>query len=137
MTKLNKGDDGLFLSLSNEYSSILEFMHYFYFEFNIYIILLIIMIINCLKVFKSYRRFISKNINESYHFSDIIISIFCEIAFANAIMLQGVIADISGEASELWFNKVFAISVLSFLVFIVQIYFTSRLIQCIKHSEDN
>ena len=126
------------MSLNNEYSSILEFMNYFYFEFNIYIILLIIIIINCFKSFKSYRQFIKNNMNESYQFSDLLISIFCEIAFANAIMLQGVIADISKESSEFWFNKVFTISVISFIFFIIQIYFTSRLVKCIQqNSKDN
>lgn len=122
----------MFLSSSGEYSSILELMHYFYFEFNIYIILLVIIIVNCFKAIRGYRQFINDNVNEVFHFSDIIISFLCEIALVNALMLQGVIADISGEASELWFNKVFMISIASVLVFIIQIYFTSRLIKRMK-----
>lgn len=118
----------MFLGSNGEYSSILELMHYFYFEFNIYVILLIIVIVNCFKAIRSYKQVIKNNLNKSFHLSDIMVSILCEIALGNALMLQGVVADISAEASELWFNKIFIISVVSFVVFIVQVCFTIRVI---------
>lgn len=117
----------MFLSSNEQYNSLLELMHYFYFEFNIYIILLIIIAINCFKSIIGYKQFMNNNENESFHYSDIIISIFCELAFFNALMLQGVVADISRQVSEQWFNKVFAVSIISFLLFIIQIYFICRL----------
>ena len=68
-------------------------------------------------------------ISISIHFSDIITSALCVVAMGNAIMLQGVIADISSEASAIWFNKVFIVSVFVFILFIFQIYITNCIVK--------
>lgn len=103
------------------YNPLLELSHYFYFEFNIYIVLLFILVLNCIRAFLSCKKPTSM-----LSPSDLFISIGCEIAFANALMFQGVIADISLQVSEQLFNKVFALCILSFVAFILQIYFTVR-----------
>lgn len=121
----------MFLSKSGEYSSILELMHYFYFEFNVYILLLTIVSINFFKSVMQYKNLMHKKnkISISIHFSDIITSALCVVAMGNAIMLQGVIADISSEASAIWFNKVFIVSVFVFILFIFQIYITNCIVK--------
>lgn len=118
--------------MNGEYSSFLELMHYFNFEFNIYIVLLSIIVINCFKAVTNYRKFVKGSEEVAFDISSIIISILCEIAFLNAFMFQGVVADISTTAGEAWYSKVLVVSILSFLAFAVQIFFTGRLVKASK-----
>lgn len=117
----------MFFSMTGEYSSILELMHYFYFEFNIYILLLAIVFIHFFKVIIQYKNLIQKKnkISISIHFSDMIVSALCVLAMGNALMLQGVISDISSEAGEIWLNKVLIVFVLTAILFISQIFITN------------
>ncbi len=112
----------MFLAENGEYSSILELMHYFYFEFNVYIILLMIIVINFMKIFLEYRKSLQHNGDISIHSTDMITSLLCVIAMGNALYLQGVISDISNEASEIWFHRVFVICIVSFILFVLQCY---------------
>lgn len=119
----------MFFSTNGKYSSILELMHYFYFEFNVYIMLLIIIFINFLKAFLSYRRLLDKKEGICIQFTDLITSIICGIALLSAIFFQGVIADIASEASAIWFKRVFAVCIVSSILFVGQLYLYAQIIK--------
>lgn len=119
----------MLLAIGGNYSSILELMQYFYFEFNVYIMLLVIIFINFLKALLSYRRILNKNEEICIQFTDVITSIVCGIALLSAIFFQGVIADISSTASNIWFNRVFAICIVSFILIMGQFYLYGKIIK--------
>lgn len=119
----------MFLATNGEYSSILELMYYFYFEFNVYIMLLIIIFINFFKAFLSYKKIHYKNKEVSISFGDAITSIISGIALINAIFFQGVIADISSEASSIWFKRVLAVCIISFILVVGQFYLYGKFIK--------
>lgn len=133
---LDNPDYSLHLSPTGEYSPILELMHNFHFEFNVYIILLIIVIINCLKTIIKYKGFIKHNKEAFLSVSDIVSSVLCEVAFVNILIMQGIISDISIMASTLWINKVFIIIFLSVVTFCIQIFYTIRLVKLDKEPKN-
>src|SRR5690625_1593352 len=92
--------------LDGVYDAFTELMYYFYFEYIIYCILIIITLLICIKTMFNYLS-IKKNhsTNVTVHPLDIVISIFIGIALLSSMMFQGVLADISPEQSEIWFPR--------------------------------
>ena len=112
------------------YDSFTELMQYFDFEFNIYCLLVLIVFINCTKAVFSFLRIKKdKNADISINHWDILVSIISGMGLFNAIMFQGVIADISKAESDIWFNKVLGLCISAFVLFIIQFYFTGAVVK--------
>ncbi|GAB6106700.1 hypothetical protein [Fusibacter bizertensis] len=108
-----------------EYNALNELMSYYYFEFYVQCVLVIIMLINTIKSIKYYteskRNMPSKEKNTVYSWFDFAVSVFVIIGMYFAIMFQGVISDISDVFSQIWFGKVLGLFVFVIALFIIQI----------------
>lgn len=116
----------MYSTLDGVYDAFTELMYYFYFEFNIYCFLVLIVFINCIKTIQDYlyiKKNNSTNINLSPCPYTLIVSVFAGISLYNALMFQGVLADISEKYSHIWINKIFTLSIIAFTLFIIQLYF--------------
>ena len=107
------------------YNALNELMSYYYFEFYVQCVLVIIMLINTMKSIKYYteskRNMPSKEKNTVYSWFDFAVSVFVIIGMYFAIMFQGVISDISDVFSQIWFGKVLGLFVFVIALFIIQI----------------
>lgn len=107
--------------LDGVYDSFTELMYYFYFEYTIYCILLIIMALICIKMISNYLAIKNNpSSNITIHPLDIAISILIGIAFYSSLMFQGVLSDISTEQSNIWFPRVLALCLIYIILFIFQ-----------------
>lgn len=108
--------------MNNMTNNFNELMSYFYFEFFIYSILAIIVLICTIKAIVQHIS-LSKNKQTSFRhgISDLIITILCGLGLFSAILFQGVISDILSELSVIWVYKIFALCIIVFSLFIVQV----------------
>ena len=106
------------------YSSFNELMNYFHFNFIVYLMLFLIVLINCLKTLFNYMN-VKKDPSADITISptDIFITMLCGLGFFFGLMFQGVLADISSHYSSIWWPKIFALSIIAFLLFIIQLRF--------------
>lgn len=121
--------------LDGVYDSFTELMYYFYFEYAVYCVLLIIMALLCMKALFNYlavKKEPSSNI--TVHPLDIVIGILIGISFFSTMMFQGVLADISPEHSGIWFPRVVALCLTYILLFIAQCIFLNRIV---KYKHEN
>lgn len=116
--------------LDGVYDSFTELMYYFYFEYAIYCILLIIMTLLFIKTIANYLAVKNNpSSNITVHPLDIVISILIGIAFLSAMMFQGVLSDISTEQSKIWLPRVVALCLIYIILFILQCVFLNRIIK--------
>ncbi|MCT4634045.1 MAG: hypothetical protein N4A76_15155 [Firmicutes bacterium] len=110
-----------------EYSAFNEMMSYFSYEFNIYIVLAVIMIVGAVKAIIQYIRCLRSpekaKVGIFSDIFDIVISILVIFALSNAAVFQGVLSDIPVESGHVWLNKLAILIVVSALVFAVQLVF--------------
>ena len=86
------------------YDRFTELMHYFYFEYAVYCILLIIMLFISIKIISNYLAIKNNSSsNVTVHSLDFVISVLIGAAFFSSMMFQGVLSDISTEQSKIWF----------------------------------
>lgn len=124
----------MFLGIDGNYSAFEELMYYYHFDFKVYYILSIIVLVNCIK---SVINYISskkgKVVNTYYSVIDLFITVLAGIGLGFGMIFQGVLSDISSKYSGIWANKLFFLCVVSLLLFIVQLIFTLK----IRSIEDN
>lgn len=110
------------------YDRFTELMHYFYFEYAIYCILLIIMLFISIKIISNYLAIKNNSSsNITVHSLDFVISVLIGAAFFSAMMFQGVLSDISTEQSKIWFPRVSRLFFAYIILFILQCVFLSRI----------
>lgn len=104
------------------YTQFKELMYYFNFEFFVYAILAIIVLICTLKSIATYISLTkNKNTSLNHGFSDLVISAFCGLGLFFAMFFQGVISDISLDDGNIWFYRVLTICIIAFSLFILQV----------------
>ena len=109
-----------------------ELMQYFHFTFNVYLVLPLVVLLNCIKVTNHYF-YNKKNEHKktgSYGV-DLVISLIVGFGIFNLLMFQGVLADITTNYSEEWFGKVMTLCAITVISLIVQFIF------CYKISRDD
>lgn len=110
------------------YDRFTELMHYFYFEYAIYCILLIIMLFISIKIISNYLAIKNNSSsNITVHSLDFVISVLIGAAFFSAMMFQGVLSDISTEQSKIWLPRVSRLFFVYIILFILQCVFLSRI----------
>lgn len=108
------------------YDRFTELMHYFYFEYAIYCILLIIMLFISIKIISNYLAIKNNSSsNITVHSLDFVISVLIGAAFFSSMMFQGVLSDISTEQSKIWFPRVSRLFFVYIILFILQCVFLS------------
>lgn len=110
------------------YDRFTELMHYFYFEYAVYCILLIIMLFISIKIISNYLAIKNNSSsNVTVHSLDFVISVLIGAAFFSSMMFQGVLSDISTEQSKIWFPRVSRLFFVYIILFILQCVFLSRI----------
>lgn len=109
-----------------------ELMSYFSIQFNIYVILLLIFLINCVKVVLRYysakkdAACRSPRSNSVYGY-DLIITFLALAGLVYAYFFQGILADIASEQSHLWNGKVSFVCIAVVILAIVQFVISYKL----------
>lgn len=118
----------MFLGIDGKYSAFEELMYYYHFDFKVYYILSIIVLVNCIK---SVIGYISskkgKSVNSYSSIIDLFITVLAGIGLGFGMIFQGVLSDISNKYFEIWGNKLLVLCVASLLLFIIQLVFTLKL----------
>lgn len=115
------------------YNALEELMSYFHFEFNVYLVLALIVCINCINEVLHYRALKRNEIEAIPNTFNLIASLVVGVGLFNALLFQGVISDIYGG---LWFNKVFIVCIVACAAFIIQCVFCAKIASMTK-SETN
>ncbi|MDR7857846.1 hypothetical protein [Tissierella sp.] len=112
----------MYLDASGKYSAFEELMSYYNLNFYAYLILMSIVLVNCIKAIFGYYNIkngkISK-INSSIF--DILTSVLSGFGLFMGLYFHGVIADISDKHSALWTDKMLIISIVAFVLFLIQL----------------
>jgi len=109
-----------------------ELMQYFHFTFNVYLVLPLVVLLNCIKVMNHYFYNKENEHKKSGSYGvDIVISLIVGFGIFNLLMFQGVLADISSNYSEEWFGIVMTLCAITVISIIVQFIF------CYKISRDD
>lgn len=117
----------MFLGIDGKYSAFEELMHYYHFDFKVYYILFIIVLVNCIKSVINYISFKKRKVLNNYsNIIDLFISVLAGIGLGYGMIFQGVLSDISNKYFEIWGNKLFVLCVISLLLFIGQSIFTFK-----------
>lgn len=108
-----------------EYNALDEVMSYFYYEFNIYIILALIVVLGAVKallqLIKSWRTKDRNDSDKNHYVFDILLSLLAILALSNAAVFQGVLSDIPVESAHQWIDKSFQLIIATALIFSVQL----------------
>lgn len=99
-----------------EISNLDDIMYYFKYAFFPYVVLFIIVIINFFKAV-----FYKKNEKNSSGWIDLAVGVLCGIAMGAGLLFQGVLADNNAPDYMGWCNALAIISVLSFIIFIINL----------------
>lgn len=122
--------------LDGVYDSFTELMYYFYFQYAIYVVLIVIMGLVFLKSLFHYNSMKKGIENFGLHPFDLIISVLIGIGFISGMMFQGVLADISTEQGSIWFPRVMALFIIYVLFFIANLV-TIKRIENLKESRNS
>ena len=117
----------MFLGIDGKYSAFEELMHYYHFDFKVYYILFIIVLVNSTKSVINYisiKR--GKTLITYSSIIDLFISVLAGIGLGYGMVFQGILSDISNKYFEIWGNKLFVLCVVSFILFVVQFIFTIK-----------
>lgn len=110
-----------------EYNAYDELMSYFYFEFNIYIVLFIIILIGLIKEAAGYIEIKKQNNSIEMSTNDriytVLVSLLALIGLISGIFFQGVIMDISPKTTMILLDKSMYLFIASIIMFNLQIVF--------------
>jgi len=110
-----------------KYNAYDELMSYFQFEFNIYIVLFVIVLVGVIKAIVGYRQLWklddTKNLIINKKIYDLTISLLAILGLTNGMFFQGVISDIPLESGYVWLDKSMYLFIASIVLFNVQIIF--------------
>lgn len=98
-----------------------DVMSYFHFVFIAYIVLFIIVVVNFYKALHSRKLSDNKSKGRFVQKLDLFIDVLCGVAMAAGIMFQGVLADNNALDHNVWFNWLLAISIGSFIIFVLNV----------------
>lgn len=102
-------------------------MHYYHYNFYAYYFLLLIVLINCIKAVIDYIHIKDEKMRKtkaSYY--DIFLSIVAGLGLLTGTFFHGILTDIPNSHSEEWVGKMSLISIIAFVLFIIQITFFIR-----------
>lgn len=126
-----------------EYNAYNELMSYFQFEFNVYIVLVVIVLVGVIKSIILYGEARKKvdiiHLPKSKSIYDLTISLLAVLGLANAMFFQGIIADIPMESGYVWLDKSLGLFMATIVLFIIQLVFmllTTTRISKLKKGRD-
>lgn len=112
------------LDASGKYSAFEELMSYYHLNFYVYIILMLIVLVNCIKTIIDYIRIKKGNkLKSKSDIFNIITSILAGGGLFSGAFFHGVIADISDKYNKIWTSSILSVCIISFILFIIQIVF--------------
>ncbi len=113
--------------VDDKYSAFEELMYYYHFDFCVYYLLALIVLVNCIKAiinFSFIKKRKTSNISSSN--TDLLVSILAGIGLGCGMFFQGALSDISHKYSEIWGRKIFILCIIAFVLFIIQFIFIQK-----------
>lgn len=113
--------------VDGKYSAFEELMNYYHISFNVYYILVLIVLVNCIKaivIFYSLRKQNISNISSSN--MDLLLSILAGMGLGTGMLFNGVFADMSSKYFKIWGSKMFILCLAALILFIIQIIFIQK-----------
>lgn len=111
------------------YNPIKELMSYFYFEFNIYLILLGLVALMAFKAMVEYGQMQKNDVKPQHNrgnaLFDLAVSILAIIGLCNAMMFQGVLSDLPYTYTRVWTSHSWTLLFGAAIFLIIQIIFLS------------
>ena len=113
--------------VDGKYSAFEELMHYYHINFNVYYILVLIVLVNCIKAivnFYSVKKSKVSNISSSN--IDLLLSILAGMGLGCGMFFHGVFADMSSKYFKIWGSRIFILCLVAFVLFIIQFIFIQK-----------
>ena len=110
-----------------KYNAYDELMNYFQFQFNIYIILFIIVTLGLVKTIVEYRKIKNcddiKEVSINKKLYDLSIGLLAILGLTSGLFFQGALSDIPLESGYKWIDKSMYLFIASIVLFNVQLIF--------------
>lgn len=113
--------------VDGKYSAFEELMHYYHISFNVYYILVLIVLVNCIKaivIFYSLKKQRVSNVFSSN--TDLLLSMLAGMGLGTGVAFNGVFADMSSKYFKLWGSKMFVLCLVALILFIIQFIFIQK-----------
>lgn len=107
--------------MSTDYSKFAEVMSYFHFIFNIYYVLVTILVLNASKAVVTFYKTNNKSTTNNTY--ELVISTLVGFALANALFFHGVLSDVSSVESDRWLGNLFGICLVAAIAYVFQVAF--------------
>lgn len=107
--------------MSTDYSKFAEVMSYFDFIFNIYYVLVTILVLNASKAVVTFYKTNNKSTTNNTY--ELVISTLVGFALANALFFHGVLSDVSSVESDSWLGNLFGICLVAAIAYVFQVAF--------------
>lgn len=107
--------------MSTDYSKFAEVMSYFHFIFNIYYVLVTILVLNASKAVVNFYKTNNKSTTSNTY--ELVISTLVGFALANALFFHGVLSDVSSVESDRWLGNLFGICFVAAIAYVFQVAF--------------
>lgn len=107
--------------MSTDYSKLAEVMSYFHFIFNIYYVLVTILVLNASKAVVTFYKTNNKSTTSNTY--ELVISSLVGFALANALFFHGVLSDVSSVESDRWLGNLFGICLVAAIAYVFQVAF--------------
>lgn len=113
--------------VDGKYSAFEELMHYYHINFNVYYILVLIVLVNCIKAIVSFCSIKKQKVSSiSSSNIDLLLSILAGIGLGCGMFFNGVFADMSSKYFEIWGSKMFILCLIALVLFIIQVIFIQK-----------
>ncbi|MDR7870747.1 MAG: hypothetical protein RIN55_07820 [Tissierellaceae bacterium] len=114
-------------NVEGQYSAFEELMHYYHYEFNVFYLLTLIVLVNCIKSIIHFTIAKQDKIKcNKFGLIDIGVSVLAGLGLMSGLFFQGILSDVSFKYAEIYLGKMMFLCIVSFILFIVQLFFSIR-----------
>ena len=113
--------------VDGKYSAFEELMHYYHISFNVYHILVLIVLVNCIKAIVIFYSLKKQKVSNGFSSNtDLLSSILAGMGLGTGMAFNGVIADISSKYFKIWGSKMLVLSLVALILFIIQFIYIQK-----------
>ena len=113
--------------VDGKYSAFEELMHYYHINFNVYHILVLIVLVNCIKAIVIFYSLKKQKVSNGFSSNtDLLSSILAGMGLGTGMAFNGVIADISSKYFKIWGSKMLVLSLVALILFIIQFIYIQK-----------
>lgn len=113
--------------VDGKYSAFEELMHYYHISFNVYYVLVLMVLINCIRAIVYYYSLKKqRTANFSSGYIDLLLSMLAGMGLATGLFFSGIFADMSSKYFKIWGHRIIILCVVALVIFIIQVIFTQK-----------